>query len=82
MYKRQGYAYVYDLFIRRFPHIPELARRISTDQAMATLLLRYLHNVVAQPERAAQRAFRWAPWEWERLLERLTAQGAMRRVQV
>lgn len=76
---RWGYAYVYDLFLRRFPHIPELARRISTDQAMQTLLLRYLHNVVVQPEGATQRLFRWEAWEWERLLTRLTAKGLLRR---
>lgn len=79
---RWGYAYVYDLFIRRFPHIPEAARKISTDQAMTTLLLRYLRNVIAQPERAVQRLFRWSDWEWQRLLERLLARGVLRKVRV
>ncbi|MCD6520419.1 MAG: hypothetical protein J7M05_10915 [Anaerolineae bacterium] len=68
---RWGYAYVYDLFLRRFPHIPEIARKISTDQAMETLLLRYLQNVIAVPEAQARRLFRWDEWEWSRLMQRL-----------
>ena len=76
---RWGYAYVYDLFLRRFPEVPEVAREMSTDQARAALLLRYLHNVVAQTERATQRLFRWDQWEWDRLLARLTRYGLIRR---
>jgi len=76
---RWGYAYVYDLFLRRFPDIPERARKISSDQAMSTLLLRHLHNVVVETERALQRLFRWEDWEWERLMRRLTGQGLIRR---
>lgn len=70
---RWGYAYVYDLFLRRFPYLPGAARQISSDQAMETLLLRYLRNVVAQPTRAVQRLFGWDDWNWRRVLERLTA---------
>ncbi len=76
---RWGYAYVYDLFLRRFPDLPEQARGISTDQAMETLLLRYLDNVVIQSEAACRRLFRWDDWEWERLLARLDARGLLRR---
>ena len=79
---RWGYAYVYDLFLRRFPEIPELARQISSDQAMATLLLRHLHNVVVETERAAQHLFRWEDWEWERLMRRLTERGLVQHVRV
>ncbi len=71
---RWGYAYVYDLFLRAFPDVPEQARRISTDEAMAYLLLRYLRNVVAVPEGAAQRLFHWEAGEWGRVLERLAAE--------
>jgi hypothetical protein len=76
---RWGYAYVYDLFLRRFPEVPELARQISTDQAMERLLTQYLGNVVAQPEALAQRLFGWETWEWERLMERLSERGLIRR---
>jgi hypothetical protein len=76
---RWGYAYVYDLFLRRFPEVPDLARAISTDQAQDMLLTRYLRNVVVQPEAVAKRLFRWDEWEWDRLVERLIERGLMRR---
>jgi hypothetical protein len=76
---RWGYAYVYDLFLRRFPDVPEQARAISTDQAMETLLRRYLQNVIAVPEAMARRLFGWDDWEWSRLIERLTARGLIQR---
>ncbi|MHB0857347.1 MAG: AlkZ-related protein [Anaerolineae bacterium] len=76
---RWGYAYVYDLFVRRFPHVPELAHAIRSDEAMDTLLRHYLHNVVAVPEKEAQRLFRWEPWEWERTVARLQEAGLIRR---
>lgn len=74
---RWGYAYVYDLFVRRFPDVPEAAREISSDRAMTTLLERYLRNVVAIEEDAAKRLFRWDPWEWERTLERMRESGTL-----
>ena len=73
-----GYAYVYDLFLRRYPEVPAAARAISTDDAMEALLLRYLRNVVAVPVANAQRLFRWDEWEWERLIARLGKRGAIR----
>ncbi len=72
---RWGYAYVYDLFLRRFPEVPETARRISTDRAMDMLLWRYLRNVIAQTEEGVRRLFGWDAWEWPRLLDRLTERG-------
>lgn len=74
-----GYAYVYDLFLRRFPDMPEAARPIGTDAAMETLLERYLRNVIAQTETATRRLFRWDAWEWTRLLERLAEQRRLLR---
>jgi len=76
---RWGYSYVYDLFIRRFPQVPEAAREIDAEEAMATLLVRYLDNVVVQPEKAAQRLFRWEQWEWGPLLTYLAETGRIRR---
>jgi hypothetical protein len=76
---RWGYAYVYDLFLRRFPEVAESARQISAQQAMQRLLLTYLRNVIVQPEALCQRLFRWEPWEWEKLLARLVEQGLIRR---
>jgi hypothetical protein len=76
---RWGYAYVYDLFLRGFPEVPEAAREISSDLAMETLLLRYLRNVVACTADSAYRLFRWEKWEWDRLLDRMAGAGAIRR---
>ena len=76
---RWGYAYVYDLFLRRFPTVPELARQISTDQATERLLTQYLRNVVVQSEALARRLFGWEEWEWERLLTRLSERVMIRR---
>ncbi len=76
---RWGYAYVYDLFLRRFPDLPERARRISTDEAMKALLLSYLRNVIAHPETSVKRLFHWDEWEWDRLLARLAERGSIRR---
>jgi len=76
---RWGYAYVYDLFLRRYPDVPEQARAIGADEAREALLLCYLRNVVAVPETSAQRLFGWEPREWERLLERLVERGALSR---
>ena len=76
---RWRYAYVYDLFPRQFPEIVEEARMIGTDEARETLLLRYLHNVVAQPEDATRRIFRWHKTDWERTLTRLTESGIIER---
>jgi hypothetical protein len=76
---RWGYAYVYDLFLRRFPQLPEVARKISSVEAQAALLLRHLHNVVADTERSVQHLFHWEEWEWERLLQKLVERGGVRR---
>ncbi len=76
---RWGYAYVYDLFIRQYPKVPEQARDISTAAAMKTLLVRYLHNVVAVPEAQAKRLFAWEAWAWEDTLERLEREETLLR---
>lgn len=75
---RWGYAYVYDLFLRQFPDVPTAARKINTDQAMETLLLRHLANVVAVPISNVRRLFGWDDWEWQRLMDRLAARGLIR----
>jgi len=76
---RWGYAYVYDLFLRRFSDVPEAARHISEEEAMTTLLTRHLRNVVAVPEASAKRLFRWEPWEWDRVVERAATQSLILR---
>ena len=76
---RWGYAYVYDLFLRRFPDVPGLAKNLGAAEAMSRLLLCYLHNVVVQSESMAQRLFRWDVREWGPLLDSLVQRGLLRR---
>jgi hypothetical protein len=74
---RWGYAYVYDVFLRRFPDVPAAARVFSRDQAMEIILLRHLRNVIAESEPGLKRLFRWQDWEWNGLIERLRARNAL-----
>jgi len=70
---RWGYAYVYDLFLRRFPTVSEAARTINRQQAMEVILLQHLQNVVAASEISLQRLFRWDEVEWDHLCASLRA---------
>jgi len=79
---RWGYAYVYDVFLRRLPQVPEQARHISSDRAMEALFLQYLYNVVAEAETRIRRVFRWEAWEWERLMSRLRSRGLIEEVRI
>lgn len=74
---RWGYAYVYDVFLRRFPDVPAAARVFSRDRAMEIILLRHLQNVIAESEPGLKRLFRWEAWEWGSLIERLRARKAL-----
>ncbi|MCE5258372.1 MAG: hypothetical protein LLG44_04835, partial [Chloroflexi bacterium] len=75
---RWGYAYVYDLFLRRYTDVPAAARSLSRQQAMENILVQHLHNVVAVPEISLLRLFRWEIWEWERLRASLRARKILR----
>jgi len=72
---RWGYAYVYDLFLRRFPDVPEAARGLSRRQAMQILVLQHLQNIVAAPEDKLKRLFRWEDWEWQPMMTDLRARN-------
>ena len=75
---RWGYCYVYDLLPRHFGEAVEAARHIPGRQARETILLRYLHTVVAASPSRVARLFGWPPREVERLVERLAAEGRLR----
>jgi len=53
------YCYVYDLLLRRWPDLPKRAEAISSEEAMRTLLLTYLHNVGAARMEDVLRLFGW-----------------------
>jgi len=75
---RWKYAYIYDLFLRRFPAIAAAARRLSQDQAATTILTRYLWDVVAARPADVRRLFGWDAWRAERTVKQLLAAGRVR----
>jgi hypothetical protein len=75
---RWGYMYVYDLFHRHFGDVVAASREISGTLARETILLRYLHTVVATTEADVARLFGWMPRDVERLVERLASEGRLR----
>lgn len=75
---RWGYCYVYDLFIRQFPDVVQLSRRITENQAADAILARYLATVGASTPAQLLRLFGWEPWRLERSLERLARAGVVR----
>jgi hypothetical protein len=75
---RWKYAYVYDLFLRRFPAIAAAARDISQDRAAATILECYVRTVVATRPADVRRLFGWDAWRAERTVSQLTAAGRLR----
>lgn len=75
---RWGYAYVYDLLPRAYPHIPDQARALSRRDAMRGLLRRYLATVGAAPAARVARLFAWDARAVDRLAADLTADGVTR----
>jgi hypothetical protein len=74
---RWGYCYVYDLLHRHFPDAVEAAGRVTGRQAQETILLRYLHTVVAVTPRQVGQLFGWEQGDVARLAERLAAEGRL-----
>ena len=80
-----NYAFVYELFQRWYPEIPEQARAIKRGQARRVLVQRYLDNVVAADRKMVGKVFhvlRWTKRELERTIEALVEAGAVREAQI
>ena len=75
---RWGYCYVYDLLPRHYPEVVSIAKGISGRQARETILLRYLHTVVAATPRQITGLFGWEPGDVARLADRLASDGRLR----
>jgi hypothetical protein len=56
---RADYNYTYDLFVRRYPEIVKRAERISSSDAMTTLLRRLLELAGGVTTKQVQRLFDW-----------------------
>jgi hypothetical protein len=74
---RWKYCYVYDLFLRRFPGVVQVAHSISQDEAAATLMTRYLKTVIAASAINIGRLFGWDGWRLERTVRLVTEKRQM-----
>jgi hypothetical protein len=80
-----NYAFVYELFQRWFPEIPEQAREIGRGEARRVLVQRYLDNVVAADRRMIKKVFhvlKWTPKELERTIAALLEEEVIQKVEI
>jgi hypothetical protein len=80
-----NYTFVYELFQRWFPEVPEQARSIGRGEARRVLVRRYLDNVVAADRGMVAKVFhvmKWTKRELERAIEALVEEGEVREVEV
>jgi hypothetical protein len=76
-----NYAFIYELFQRWFPEIPQQARAIKRSAARRVLVQRYLDNVVAADQGMIAKVFhvlKWTPKELERTVDVLLQEGVLR----
>lgn len=80
-----NYAFIYELFQRWYPKVPEQARYIKRSEARRALLLKYLDNVVATDQQMMAKVFHvlgWTPTELKRTIAALVEEGVIQKVQV
>jgi len=80
-----NYAFVYELFQRWFPHIPEQARSIKRGEARRVLVGRYLDTVVVADRKMVAKAFhvlKWTKRELERTIEALVEEKVVQEVEI
>src|SRR5688572_26217380 len=77
---REDYNYTYDLFVRRYPETVKSAERISSSDAMATLLRRLLELAGGVTPKQVKRLFEWDDDQAERTTQRLEAKRGLARV--
>jgi hypothetical protein len=79
------YAFVYDILPRWYADLPAQARPVTRRDAQKSLLLRHLRNVAAAARGEVFKALDvlgWTKKEFERTLESLIEEGAVRETQV
>jgi hypothetical protein len=82
---RWRYAFTYELLLRHFPELSELARNIKRSEAQRQLIHRYLDNVVAAERAMVKGVFRvlkWTTTEVERAISALLQEGVVLETQV
>lgn len=79
------YAFIYEIVPRWYPDLPEQARPISGTQALRTLVVRYLDNVVTADRNMIGRVFHILNWTSEdlaRTIATLLQKGTVQEVSV
>jgi hypothetical protein len=77
---REDYNYTYDLFVRRYPEAVQSAERISSSDAMTTLLRRLLELAGGVTAKQVKRLFEWDDEQAERTTLHLEAKRGLVRV--
>ncbi len=80
-----NYAFVYELFQRWLPDVPERARPIKRSAARGVLVRQYIDNVVAADRKMIAKVFhvlRWTKRELERTIEALIEQDVVREMEI
>jgi len=80
-----NYAFVYELFQRWFPEVPEQARPIGRAEARRVLVQRYLDNVVAADHKMIAKVFhvlKWTSKELERTIAALLEEEVIQKVEI
>ena len=75
-----NYAFVYELFQRWFPDIPEQARPIGRAEARRVLVSRYIDNVVLVDRKMIAKVFhvlKWTPKELDHTIAALLEEGVV-----
>ena len=76
---REDYNYTYDLFVRRYPETVKTAERISSSDAMTTLLRRLLELAGGVTTKQVKRLFDWDDEQTERTTARLEVKRGVAR---
>ena len=77
---REDYNYTYDLFVRRYPETVKAAERMSSNDAMTTLLRRLLELAGGVTTKQVKRLFEWDDEQVERTTLRLETKRGLVRV--
>jgi hypothetical protein len=80
-----NYAFVYELFQRWFPDIPEQARPIGRAEARRVLVSRYIDNVVLVDRKMIAKVFhvlKWTPKELDYTIAALLEEGVVQKTEI
>jgi hypothetical protein len=80
-----NYAFVYELFQRWFPEVPQQARPIKRAEARRVLVQRYLDNAVAADRSMIAKVFhvlKWTSKELQRAIAALVERGTVREIEI